>query len=146
MSFKSVNMASHPCSWSVRRLNIKTRSCELRFELDADCCGKCLKILPGLSDPTGWFCDVLQSPKSYTNDSNRQWKVVWLIHLLDWLFPKILWLATSFQPQDSGARVPCNSNVLDVQHLDVTKLHVQLMSRSTNTWECELEVPSKEWS
>ena len=34
---------------------MKTRSCELRPELDTEFCGKCLKILPGSSDPS---CDA----------------------------------------------------------------------------------------
>ena len=58
--------------WAVSRLKapLKTRSCELRLGLDADCCGKCLKILLGSSDPTSWFCAVLQSPKRYISNSN----------------------------------------------------------------------------
>ena len=73
-----------------------------------------------------------------------QLKVVLLKHLLDWLSPKLLWLATSFQQLSSGAKVPCSSNAWVFQHLDETRLHALQMNPSTNTWECELGAPNKE--
>ena len=132
--------------WSVSRLKapIRTRSCELRLELEAACCGKCLKILPGSSDPTSWFCAVLQSPKRYISDSNLTIESRLVDTSAGLIVPKTVLTCNIFSTtrfwSQSTLQLKCVSNV---QHLDVTKLHVQLMSPSTNTWECVLKYPTK---